>query len=328
LFLLAGENMDRRLAAMALFDPDSPLQARRLLDEPREGSERGPWTPLEVGPAWAARLTTGRAAVPSFGADFPAKEIVTAYKWEDLVLPEDAREELENLVAWVEHEPRLLGEWGLRRHLTPGYRVLFHGPPGTGKTVTAAVLGARLKRPVYRVDLSRVVSKWIGETEKNLALLFDQAADRRMILFFDEADALFGKRGDGRSANDRHSNQQIAYLLQRIEDSPGVVILASNLRSNIDDAFARRFQSMIPFRMPDPAARLELWKRVLAAPGLPAGGIEPADLASRFELSGGGIVNALRHAATQAAAGARPLSLADLEIAAEREVRKERYGGA
>ena len=131
------------------------------------------------------------------------------------------REELDDLVTWVENERLLMEDWGLARHLKPGYRALFHGPPGTGKTVTAAVIGKRLGLPVYRVDLSRVVSKWIGETEKNLAALFDHAADGDMILFFDEADALFGKRGDDPSANDRHANQQIAYLLQRIEDCPG-----------------------------------------------------------------------------------------------------------
>ena len=161
--------------------------------------------------------------------------------------------------------------------------------------MTAAVLGKTLGLPVYRVDLSRVVSKWVGETEKNLGALFDQAALGDMLLFFDEADALFGKRGDTQSANDRHANQQIAYLLQRIEDSPGVVILASNLKGNIDAAFARRFQAMIYFPMPDAAARLKLWQMAFAAPRSKLAEGVPLDaLARRYELSGGEMINILR----------------------------------
>jgi hypothetical protein len=327
LFLIAGEGMDRRLAAMALFDPDSPLHARRILDLPSEPGEPGPWTPLLVNPAWLGRLTTGRKAMPRFGPDFPAREISTAYEWDDLVLPEEVREEIEDLVAWVENEAKLMDEWGLGKHLKPGYRALFHGPPGTGKTVTAAVLGKKLGRPVYRVDLSRVTSKWIGETEKNLASLFDHAAEGDMILFFDEADALFGKRGDTRSANDRHSNQQIAYLLQRIEDCPGVVILASNLKGNIDSAFARRFQATVHFPMPDAEARLKLWRRFLRPDDLAARHLDLPALARRYELSGGNISNAVRHAATRASAGGA-MDAAGLAFAAERELRKERYGGA
>ncbi len=317
LFLIAGENLDCRLAAMALFDPDAPLHARRILDLPSEPGEPGPWTALLVNPAWLGRLTTGRKTMPRFGPDFPAREISTAYEWDDLVLPEEVQDEIESLVAWVGNEAKLMGEWGLRKHLKPGYRALFHGPPGTGKTVTAAVLGKKLGRPVYRVDLSRVTSKWIGETEKNLASLFDHAAEGDMILFFDEADALFGKRGDTRSANDRHSNQQIAYLLQRIEDCPGVVILASNLRGNIDEAFARRFQSTALFQMPDAEARLTLWKAAFAPPrDALLNEVDLKGVAQEHELTGASIINVVRYCCSHVLRSGQPKTISSILLRA------------
>jgi hypothetical protein len=324
LFLLAGEAMDQRLAALRLFAPAAPLQARHILEPPDEPGEAGPWLPLAVSERWIGRLTTGARTAPRFGPAFPAQLVETAYERKDLVLGDTVSEEIEDIVAWATHERVLMRDWGLDRHLKPGYRALFHGPPGTGKTVTAAVLGKELGLPVYRVDLSRVVSKWIGETEKNLAALFDQAAEGDMLLFFDEADALFGKRGDTRSANDRHANQQIAYLLQRIEECPGVVILASNLKANIDAAFARRFQAMVYFPMPDAAARQKLWEKAFS--GLPAGALESRDftaIARDHELSGGSIVNVLRHACLQAAARKSGVRPADLLVAIRREGLKE-----
>lgn len=292
LFLLAGEDMDARLAALDLFEADAPLRARRILDS---SDELGPWGPLLASQHWLARVATGRAALHAPGPAFPAHLLDTPYAFDDLVIGPTVREELEDLLVWVRNERLLMGDWGLRKHLKPGYRALFHGPPGTGKTMAAAVLGKELDLPVYRVDLSRVVSKWVGETEKNLAALFDHAATGDMLLFFDEADALFGKRGDTQSANDRHANQQIAYLLQRIEDCPGVVILASNLKGNIDAAFARRFQAMVYFPMPDAAARLKLWQMVFAEPrGRLARDVSLETLARRHELSGGEMINVLR----------------------------------
>jgi hypothetical protein len=324
LFLLAGEAMDQRLAALQLFAPEAPLQARHILELPDEPGEAGPWLPLAVSERWIGLLTTGAKAAPRFGPAFPAQRLETAYERADLVLGETVSDEFDDILAWATHERALMRDWGLERHVKPGYRALFHGPPGTGKTVTAAVLGKALKLPVYRVDLSRVVSKWIGETEKNLAALFDQAADGDMLLFFDEADALFGKRGDTRSANDRHANQQIAYLLQRIEDCPGVVILASNLKANIDAAFARRFQAMVYFPMPDAAARQKLWEQAFA--GLPADRLQSRDfaaLARDHELSGGGIVNVLRHACLHAVARGSAVGPGDLLFAIRREAHKE-----
>lgn len=326
LFLLAGEDMDRRLEAQALIAPEAPLQARGILDVPDEPGEAGPWLPLAVSQRWLGRLTTGAASAPRFGPAFPAQRLETPYERQDLVLPEEVAEEIDDIIAWVRHERTLMEDWGLARHVKPGYRALFHGPPGTGKTMTAAVLGKALGLPVYRVDLSRVVSKWIGETEKNLAALFDRAAEGDMVLFFDEADALFGKRGDTRSANDRHANQQISYLLQRIEESPGLVILASNLKGNIDAAFARRFQAMIHFPLPDQNARLRLWQAAFAGvAALNRSELDFLELARTYELSGGSVVNVLRLACVRAAARGTPVCGADLVEGIARELRKEGY---
>jgi SpoVK/Ycf46/Vps4 family AAA+-type ATPase len=319
--------MDKRLEHMNLFAPDAPLQAERILEDPHEPGEPGPWTPLVVSQTWLDRLVLGGRRTPRFGPDFPAQLVVTQYDWDDLVLTEETREEIEDIVAWVRNEALLMGEWGLGRHLKPGYRALFHGPPGTGKTVTAAVLGKRLGRPVYRVDLSRVVSKYIGETEKNLAALFDHASEGDMILFFDEADALFGKRGETRTANDRHANQQIAYLLQRVEDCPGVVILATNLKANMDPAFARRFQATIGFPMPDAEARRDLWALCFEKDGGGFGLCRDVDLdrlARDHELAGGSIVNILRHAGIQAVrSGGEKVSMAALREGLRKEMRKD-----
>ncbi|MDB5676209.1 MAG: family ATPase, partial [Sphingomonas bacterium] len=236
------------------------------------------------------------------------------------------REQVEMIGRWVEYGETLMVEWGLAQRLKPGYRCLFYGGPGTGKTLTAALLGKRYGVAVYRVDLSRVVSKWIGETEKNLATLFDHASHHNWILFFDEADALFGKRTDASSANDRHANQQIAYLLQRLEDYPGLAILATNQQNHLDEAFARRFQSSILFPMPDAEQRLKLWRDTFAAAkGVKIEAeIDFVTIARDYELAGGAIINVLRYAALMAVARTPPaIHAADLIDGIRRERQKD-----
>jgi SpoVK/Ycf46/Vps4 family AAA+-type ATPase len=228
-----------------------------------------------------------------------------------------------HIAAWIAHEQRILDVWGLRRTLAPGYRALFYGPPGTGKTLTAALLGQQAGLDVYRIDLSMVVSKYIGETEKNLAGVFDQASHRNWILFFDEADALFGARTAATTSNDRFANQEVAYLLQRIEDCPCLVILATNLRGNIDDAFSRRFQSLVGFTRPDAAERGRLWRGVLSGDVPLADDVSVEALASHA-LVGGAIVNVVRHAAVTALRRGRDcIGQDDLLGAISCETRKE-----
>jgi len=299
LFLLSHADLNRRFAVQALFEPDQLLHRLNLL---RNDDYQGPIfsAPLSLSKEQVGRLTTGAGFRPAFNNSFPARRLTTPHGWNDLVLTDATLEDVQEIRAWIEHRQTLLGEWRLADKLKPGFRSLFYGPPGTGKTLTAALLGKATGLDVYRIDLSLVVSKWIGETEKNLAAVFDQAENNDWILFFDEADALFGKRTQTSSANDRYANQEVSYLLQRVEDFPSTVILATNLKSNIDEAFARRFQSMIFFPMPGPAERLRLWKSAFADTARLASSVDLEQIAAEFELSGGAIINVLRYAALMA----------------------------
>ena len=324
LFLLAGADTAARIAAMALFETDHPLRRRA-------GVSLG--TGNATAPAYGAALSIpvhrvvalcdGTPPRPDFSPIFPAQRLTTGLDWDDLVLPREIHHNLGHIVAWLENRERILGDWGLARHLGEGFKALFYGPPGTGKTLTAALLGKRTGLDVYRIDLSMVVSKYIGETEKNLGLVFDMAAEREWILFFDEADALFGTRTATTSAHDRYANQEVSYLLQRIEDCRSLVILATNLRSNIDDAFFRRFQMAISFTRPDAAERRRIWQGILKEVPLDAD-VDLDALAADHALVGGAISNVGRHAAiTALRRSAASISAQDLRQAIASEMRKE-----
>jgi SpoVK/Ycf46/Vps4 family AAA+-type ATPase len=178
------------------------------------------------------------------------KSIETDLNWTDLTLDEYNFQDLTEIRDWLRFGQTLMNDWGLSKMLKPGYSALFYGEAATNKTLAAGLLGKDAGLDVYRIDLSMMLSEYTGETEKQLARIFDEEAAKKSILFFDEAEELFGKRTDVKDAHDRYANQEISYLLQRIEDYPGVVILATNMKSNIDDAFTRRFQAMIHFEIP------------------------------------------------------------------------------
>lgn len=326
MFLLAGEDVEARLRYHDLFSREHFLYTHNILRLDHRHPEE-PWlsSVLWLTPESVERLTTGRAYQPPLSPEFPAQHMTTLYEWDDLVLDRPARDEVEDIIAWVRHEDVLLHGWKLKKRLKAGFRSLFHGPPGTGKTLTACLLGKATGRPVYRIDLSKVVSKWIGETEKNLASLFDHAQHQEWILFFDEADSLFGRRTESRDANDRAANQQVSYLLQRIEDFPGLVILATNLRSHLDEAFARRFQSMIHFPVPDAEQRLRLWEGDFKdKPYRLAADVDLPKLARDHELTGGSILNVLRYACLKAVVrDPQEIRLADLLQGVQRELHKE-----
>jgi SpoVK/Ycf46/Vps4 family AAA+-type ATPase len=246
-------------------------------------------------------------------------------EWDDLVLNNHVMLQLKEIETWVKHHNKLMKEWGMERILKPGYKSLFYGPPGTGKTTTAALLGKKTNRDVYRIDLSQMVSKYIGETEKNLAKLFDRAENKEWILFFDEADALFGKRTTTRDAHDRYANQQVSYLLQRIEDFDGLVILATNLKSNIDEAFMRRFQSSINFPMPTSEERLKIWSNGFSKSVELDKSIDLTEIAAKYELSGGAIINVIQHCSLRSLARESNLiTLNDIIEGIKREYHKNR----
>ncbi|MEP5104297.1 MAG: ATP-binding protein, partial [Ekhidna sp.] len=256
--------------------------------------------PIFLSPAYINHFLMGEEMKQERSDIFPASRISTNLTWNDLVLESHIVEDIEQIKCWIENEDLLMQELGLGTKVKPGYKSLFYGPPGTGKTLTACLLGNATGRDVYRVDLSSIVSKYIGETEKNLSRIFDMAENRKWILFFDEADALFGKRTQTSSSNDRFANQEVAYLLQRVEDFPGIVILASNLKSNIDEAFSRRFQSTIYFGMPNAKNRLAIWSNIFNGPLKLDPELEMETLAKDYEISGGAAINVFRYGAIKA----------------------------
>jgi SpoVK/Ycf46/Vps4 family AAA+-type ATPase len=253
-----------------------------------------------------------------------AHKIEPRYRWDDLVLPETQMEMLREMVNMVQSRPLVLDEWGLGRKLTAGMGVsaLFSGPPGTGKTLAAQIMANQLGIDLYRIDLSTVVSKYVGETEKNLERIFTEASQSNAILFFDEADTIFGKRSEVKDAHDRYANIEVGYLLQRMEGYNGVSILATNLRANLDEAFTRRLQFVVDFPFPQAAERQRIWQTLLP-PGVPcAADVDFRVLAQRFELSGGAIRNILVSAAYLAADNGQLVTMAHLLHGVRRELQK------
>jgi ATPase family protein associated with various cellular activities (AAA) len=324
-FLLAGDDLAARFETARLFEGDQFLARQNVLHlSPVSAGESQLSGVVVLSREFLHRFTTGLERKPSFNSDFPARLIRTELAWRDLVLPAATLEQLEEIKHWMLHGKTLLDEWGMRHKLRPGFTSLFHGPPGTGKTLSACLLGKHCGCDVYKVDLSMIVSKYVGETEKNLARVFDLAEHKGWILFFDEADALFGKRTKVDDSHDRFANQEISYLLQRIEDFDGVVILASNFKANIDDAFLRRFQSVVCFPMPRPAERLRIWREAFPRPARLEQRIELPRIAEKHELSGGTILNVVRYASLLALSrGSHTILLDDLEEGTRRELLKE-----
>jgi hypothetical protein len=324
-FLLGADDLAARLRVAAMLDPQHALARRDIIHAAPAVPDDDPMkAALRPSPEALATILLGAAPGPAFGVRFPAQRLDTALEWDDLVLHPATRAQVAEIEAWVRHGATLMNDWGMGRVLRPGYRSLFYGPPGTGKTMTATLIGKATGRPVYRIDLSLVVSKYIGETEKNLARVFDGAQSRGWILFFDEADALFGKRGESKDAHDRYANQEVSFLLQRVETFDGIAILASNFRDNIDSAFARRFESIIHFPVPRAEERAELWRRGLPRQATLGGDVDLDEIARDHLLTGGGIMNAVRFAALAALSeGGRAITRRHLLQAIRREHAKE-----
>ncbi|HEY0990231.1 MAG TPA: ATP-binding protein, partial [Kofleriaceae bacterium] len=306
------------------------------------GFDAGPASALasrfSVGPAVMQRACAAVAAGPEPAALEPAlagfvrqhrssriASIATRVErlasWDDLIVPDDIADGLRELCARVQHRGTVLAAWGLAgvASTARGVTALFQGGPGTGKTMAAEVVARALGYELWRVDLSRVVSKWIGETEKNLATVFDAAEDGEIVLLFDEADSLFAKRTEVKSSHDRGANLETSYLLQRLDAFTGIAILTTNHGTAIDPAFRRRLSMQAVFPFPDEADRERLWRALLPRTVPTAGDLDLGELARRFQLTGGYIRNAVLRAAYLAASRGTPLSTADLERAVRAE---------
>jgi hypothetical protein len=253
-----------------------------------------------------------------------ARQIEPTHNWDDLVLPDDAVAQLHEIRGRVVHRHRVLGEWGFDRKLSlgKGVNALFAGPSGTGKTMATEIIAHDLELDLYKIDLSSVVSKYIGETEKNLDRIFRAAESANAILFFDEADALFGKRSEVRDSHDRYANVEISYLLQKMEEYEGLAILATNLRQNLDDAFVRRLAFTVHFPYPDECHRQRIWTGIWPSQTPLADDVDLGFLARQFKLSGGNIKNVALGAAFLAAREGGPVSMVHVLQAARREYQK------
>lgn len=322
-FIIAGSNIRDRIKLVDIFKPQHSFFKKNILKlNLNQGTEPLFSSGLELSDEYLTLLTSGQPYKPDFSMNFPAQKLSTRLSWSDLVLDPYVLGEIGEISAWIQHQKTIMDDWGLSKQLKRGYRSLFYGPPGTGKTLTACLIGKQMGLDVYRIDLSQVVSKYIGETEKNMAKIFDLAENKNWVLFFDEADALFGKRTSASDSKDRHSNQEVAYLLQRVEDFSGVIILATNLKANMDSAFTRRFQTIIYFPAPNPDQRYQLWKNSFKNLELD----EDVDLeliANDHTMTGGSIINVLRYCSLAALRrGSESVAMADIQEGIERELRK------
>ncbi len=324
-FILAGNDLAARFEVIHLFDGDHYFARHNILSlSPVSKNEPTLSGALTISSEYLDLFTTGITRKPNFNREFPARLIETQLAWDHLVLPAAILEQLEEIKHWILYGEQLLRDWEMEQKIKPGFTSLFYGPPGTGKTLSACLLGKHCGCDVYKIDLSRIVSKYIGETEKNLEKVFEMAEHKKWILFFDEADALFGKRTRVDDSHDRYANQEVSFLLERIEEFNGVVILASNLKANIDDAFLRRFQSVIHFPMPKSPERLRIWERAFSPKAVFEPVMDLDRIANKYDLSGGTIMNVVRYSSLKALSrNHKTILLEDVEEGIRREFVKE-----
>ncbi|MDF2520437.1 MAG: family ATPase [Clostridia bacterium] len=253
-----------------------------------------------------------------------AQKIKPLYTWDMIILPSDQMSQLEEICSQVKHKSIVYGDWGFdnRLSLGKGLNAMFWGPPGSGKTMAAEVVANDLGLELYKIDVSQIISKYIGETEKNLAAIFAEAETSNSILFFDEADALFGKRSEVKDAHDRYANVETSYLLQKMEEYEGVVILATNLLQNIDEAFIRRLQFSVQFPFPEKEQRELIWRGIFPAEAPLDANIDYAFMADKFILAGGSIKNIALSAAFYAAQDSCLIGMKQIMLGARREYNK------
>lgn len=299
---------------LAISQLESVLASARLRAKLR-GDEAAPM----VSDVEAACRDVGASALIGL-----ANRVSPRFGWQDIVLTRDSMRQMEEIVAAVKSRRRVLSDWGFGARLSrgKGLSALFSGAPGTGKTMAAEIIAGELGLDLYTVDLATVVSKYIGETEKNLSRIFDAAESTSSLLFFDEADALFGKRSEVTDAHDRYANIEISYLLQRIDTYEGLVILSTNLKRNLDEAFLRRLNFVVDLPFPDVDERRRIWQRMPPSEAPMADNVNWEFLAEKFALSGGNIKGAFLHATYQAAARNEAVGMRDLVLGLRRELEK------
>lgn len=325
IYLLAGKDIEKRTEYYDYIFNDSPVFGKQTLriEEPFENEPRLSGK-LVMDEEFVESLLLGKYIPPNLSSNFPAQLISTPLDWNNLILQPKTKNNIEEIKSWLRYEQLLMEDWGLKDKVKPGLRVLFYGSPGTGKTLTSTLLGKHTGRSVYRIDLSLVVSKYIGETEKNLSKLFDKAANKNWILFFDEADSIFGKRTNVQNAHDKYANQEVSYLLQRIEMHPGIVVLATNQKGNIDAAFVRRFQFIIEFEVPGEEERFLIWQDNFPSGVNLAPEVSLRKIAKQYELTGANIVNIIQYSCLKAACNESNLITNEYIIAGiKREYQKE-----
>ncbi len=325
LFLLGGSDLLEKSKYRYLFSTDHLFSKKGILhlEKVKFGTPKLTGQ-LILDDEYVDLFVLGKENLPKLSIDFPATHLTTELDWSDLILPNQIMRDLKEIKDWVDHNSTLMNDWGMSKKLKQGFRALFHGPSGTGKTMAATLLGKKTGLEVFRIDLSMVISKYIGETEKNLSTLFSKAENKNWILFFDEADALFGKRTIVNSSNDRYANQEVSYLLQRIENHPGLIILASNFKGNMDGAFTRRFQSFISFSIPNAQDRFKIWQNAYPKKAKLDKDVDLMEIAERFELSGSSIMNVIQFACLQALARKSNLiKKQDILIGIRKEFSKE-----
>lgn len=304
-FLLGDDDFDKKTAIHKLFWADHIFDSKKILwldDVPAGEPEMS--GKILISKEYLDAFIYGEFTQPKFSVNFPAKLIRTKLEWKDLVINDELQEQIQELKSWLKYNSILVNEWGMGGRINNGYKALLYGPSGTGKTLTVGLLGKEVGKDVYKIDLSMVMSKYIGETEKNLEQIFAKAEDKGWILFFDEADSLFGKRTNVRDAHDKYANQEVSYLLQRIEEYNGMVILATNMKNNIDDAFMRRFNAILKFTVPEAADRAKIWKLSFPEEALFFNDknekVDIPELVKNYVVSGGSIVNAVHYSCIKA----------------------------
>lgn len=325
-FLLASNDLEKRFRVLELFSTGHKFKKFSILSiDSSPVNEPFLSGALVLSLEYLDYFTIGTSHNPVFSTKFPAAQITTQLTWEDLVIDDTAMSEIMNIRDWIVYGPTLLEVWGGHKKIKPGYRSLFYGLPGTGKTMTVSLLGKSVGLDVYRVDLSMVVSKFIDETEKKLSNIFAQAEHKNWILFFDEADVLFSKRTQTSNSNDNYINQGASYLLQRLEDYSGVIIFATNFKANLDEAFCRRFESMIHFSIPSISERKKLWEKKFPENCILDEDVNFDEIAQNFEMVGGAIINVFRHVSLIALKrGDNRIKKRDIMSSIKRELDKEK----